>query len=58
MTTHIAINTRRAAYEMLDSGLTVDQAQKGINTINQPSQGYYYFKDVAAFIKQTQNQGI
>ncbi len=46
----ICVNARKAAMIMLESGLTTEQAQKGIDTIKQPSKGYYKPCDIYAYI--------
>lgn len=53
MTTRIAVNTRSAAYAMIEAGLVDEQIQIGVDTIKQPSKGYYYISDVHSYIDST-----
>lgn len=44
--TKIAINSRHAAYILLDNGVPFERAQTILNTTKQPSSGYYYISDI------------
>lgn len=57
----IAVSAYEAAVLMLESGLSESQAQRGINTIKQPSKGYYTVTDVLDYIhdiKKWRNNNI